>query len=200
MDFFAQIDVKRLAAAEVAFKALEQAEADAGAELEAAKTAAAAAHAAAQSGADRGEDLKTMDALEVAVDAADRRVRTGGRLLEAARKRREAGERVRDAEVKQSHGRAMNTAMQRFIEIRGEALAAFAKLEALKDEHLAVRAAFLALATAAKAGVPNLIDANHELISSFSGQMISDAEFANRISQGQYHEWDAAAGKLRWVE
>ena len=78
----------------------------------AAKAGAKAAHAAAQDGADRGENAKTMDALEIAADAAERRARTAGRLLEAAQKKREAGELTRDSEIRQSYSKAMNQALR----------------------------------------------------------------------------------------
>jgi hypothetical protein len=198
-DFEALIDADRLAKARANFDNLVAAERAAEEELSSAKAGARAAHAAAQDGADRGENAKTMDALEIAADAAERRTRTAGRLLEAAAKKREAGERVRDAEVKQAHGAAMNAAFARFIGVRSEALQVFAKLKALEAEHIAVRAEFLAMANASKSGAPNLVEARAHLLDS-RGELMSEAEAANRLNQNQHHEWDNARSSLRWVE
>lgn len=198
-DFATLIDTARLRAAEDTHNSLALAVRNSEVALTKAQADAVAANATAQAAADRGADAKTLDAAEVAVDAASRAVRTAERVLQAAQKRLTDGGQTRDSEVKQSHGKAMNSAMVRLLAIRSEALAALAKLEALKMEHGEVNAQFVAMATAAKSGLPNYVDHCRALLGS-DGRLMDAREFDNRTSQNAHHEWDGAAQKLRWME
>src|SRR4051794_3068699 len=139
MTFETQIDGKRLTKAHADYDALVKAERDAEAALAQAKDAAKQAHAVAQAAADRGDAVAKLEAAEIAVETADRAARVAGRVLEAARKRREAGVETLAHETKQAHGAAFTAGMKRFIAIREDALDVFARLEQLKAEHGAVR-------------------------------------------------------------
>ncbi len=198
-DYNELVDTARVRRAHTDFVALQQAERDAGTELEAAKAAARRAHAAAQAAADRGDGADELDAAEVLVDGAERRVRVAQRVLTAASGKRDAGARTRDDEIRQAHAVAMNAAMRRFIAIHAEASEAFSKLEDLKAEHRAVRAEFQHLAQAADAGIPNLISVYHELLAA-DGKLMSPDELRNRLSGNEWHEFDRVANKLRWTE
>jgi hypothetical protein len=193
------VDVKRFDAAKAAFEALEQAERDATAALEQATADAKSAQAAAQKAADAGANLDKLMVLEEAVEAANRKVSVAQRMAAGARLRRTDGQIKRDHEVRQAHGAAMNAAFAGFLATRQEAIEVFARLEELKQQHIDIGVQFKALATAAKAGVPNLIESRRELLDS-RGAPMDEAEVANRLSQNQHHEWDSARASLRWVE
>jgi hypothetical protein len=197
-DFSKLIDAKRIERAHGDYAALQTAERDAQTALTQAQADAKSAHSRAQAAADRGDAPAKLEAAEVAVDSAERAVRMTGRLLEASRKHRTAGEATLVNEVRQAHGAAMNAAMQRLIEIRGEAIDAFRRVEELKAEHIAVRDSFIRMAHEAKAGLPNYVESSSALIGT-NGKMMDESEFANRLSQAHSNEWNADTNKLRWV-
>jgi hypothetical protein len=198
-NYSGQVDTKRVEAAHAGHAARAQAERDAKAAVVTAEADAKAAHNAAQKAADAGASLDKLMPLEEAVETANRRLAVARRMAEGAARRRQEGEATRDKEVRQAHGKAFTAGMQRFLAIRQEALAAFATLESLKAEHIAVRSELLHMGNVAKAGVPNVVEACQVLIAP-DGKLMDAAEFANRLAQPQHNEWDAVAGKLRWVE
>jgi hypothetical protein len=139
------IDTKRIDAAQAGHAERLKAERDASAAVVTATADAKAAHDAAQQAADGGADINKLLSLEEAVEAANRRLAVATRMATGATKRRADGEVTRNEEVKQAHGAAFTAGMQRFLAIREEALEAFARLEALKAEHIAVRADLIGL-------------------------------------------------------
>jgi hypothetical protein len=200
MDFSTLIDTKRFDAAKAAFEGLQKAEVDATAALEQATADAKAAQAAAQKEADAGASLDRLLALEADVETANRKVAASQRLAAGAHLRRQDGEVKRDHEVRQSHGAALNAAMTRFVAIRGEAIAAFARIEELKQEHIDVNAQFKALANVAKSGSPTPINTCPQLTNASGSLLMADVEFNNRLDQPHGHEWNVKTGQLRWTE
>lgn len=200
MSFDTLVDGARITKAQNEHAALKKAEVEAKAALEQAGKDAKAAAAAAQKAADAGADLDALMKAEEAVEVANRRLSVARRMADGAARRREQGDATLANELRQAHGAAMNSAMQRFIDIRSEALDVFAKLEALKAEHKEVRAEIGRLGNVAKAGVPNIVDVCRELVNSHDGRMMDQKEWDNRVNQNSHHEWDVVAGKLRWTE
>jgi hypothetical protein len=199
--FTMQIDKDRI---EQALRAHDQRVAEEEAALSAvamARKAVEAAHDRANQAAVAGADLEKLTLHEQQVELAQRAVSVAERQVIGAAARRENGELARDHEMKQAHGPAMNAAFRRFLEIRSEAQDVFGRLEQLKYENRKIVAEFRQMANAAKSGVPSIIDAPHaeELVRP-DGKLMDDAEFHNRLAQPAHHEWDAAAGKLRWCE
>jgi hypothetical protein len=198
-DFNALIDSGRIEAAHAGHAKRLSDEADATAAAEKAAADAKAAHVAAQRAADGGASLDKLMPLEEAVEAANRKLAVARRMAGGASTRRQVGEVTLANEVKQAHGAAMQAGMQRFFGIREEALAAFARLEELKREHVAVRGNLMQMANVAKSGIPGLVDVCRQLIND-DGTLMDSAEFNNRLNENHHHEWDAANSKLRWVE
>jgi hypothetical protein len=198
-DYNAQVDNARITAAHATHAALIKAAVDAGAALAQAETEAKAASDAAQSAADAGGDLEAVMLLEVAAETANRKLASARRMQAGAVKRRDEGLLQRDSEVKQAHGAAMNAAMRRFVAVREEALAALLKLESLKKEHASICGDMRVMANAAKSGLPNIVEAR-PMLTDANGNVMDNAEFSNRMSQREHHEWDSGAGKLRWTE
>lgn len=194
------VDVKRFDAAKAAFEGLQKAEVDATAALEQATADAKAAQAAAQKAADGGASLDELLALEEQVEAANRKVSVAQRMAAGAHLRRQDGEVKRDHEVRQSHGAALNATMARFVAIRAEAIAALAKIEELKQEHIDVNAQFKALANVAKSGSPTPINTCPQLTNASGSLLMADVEWNNRLDQPHGHEWNVKTGQLRWTE
>jgi hypothetical protein len=199
MNFIEMIDTKRIDAAQAGHAERLKAERDASAAVSTAAAEAKAAHDAAQKAADGGADIDKLLSLEEAVEAANRRLAVAQRMAAGATKRRADGEVTRNEEVKQAHGAAFTAGMQRFLAIREEALEAFARLEALKAEHIAVRAELIGMGRDAKSGTPNVVEQCQALLGA-DGKLMDAGEWDNRLNQPQHSEWDSAAGKLRWVE
>lgn len=197
-NYIDMINQKRLDNAKTSFEGLQQAEADAAAALTKAQADAKAAHATAQSCADHGDGAKELEAAELLVDGAERAVRSAGRLLEAATKKRELGAVTRDRELAQAHGVAMTEGFRRFLGIRSEAAELLAKLAALSAEHVAVTAEFRALANAARMGHSSLIENCPRLTDDRGQLLMNQAEFDNRLHQDV--QWNVAANKPNWVE
>jgi hypothetical protein len=198
-DYNSLIDTARLEKANSDLAALQLAARDAEAAVSAAEADTASAHAAAQKAADGGANVDRLLTLEASVEDAERKLSVARRMSMGAKTRRDAGAQTHANEVKQSHGAALNAAMGRFIGLRSDAKAVFDELEKLKAEHAAVRRSFLAIANVAGAGVPDVIRNNDDLLGKVDGKLMADSEFDNRLSQRQHHEWDVAAGKLRWT-
>jgi hypothetical protein len=166
-----------------------------------ARKAVEAAHERANAAAVAGANLTMLTEHEELVERAQRGVAVAERQAIGAASRRELGEQTRDHEMKQAHGGAMNAAFSRLLAIRDEANDVFGQLERLKFEHRKTVAEFRQLANSAGSGLPSYVSgpASDELVRG-DGKMMDDAEFANRLAQPAHHEWDVAAGKLRWVE
>jgi hypothetical protein len=193
------IDTTRIETAHAAYAALLKDEAEANAAVEQATVDAKAAADKAQRAADKGADVASLMALEEFVDTANRRLTVAKRVAAGASLRRQEGVQTRSEEIKQSHGAAANSAMTRFIAIRQDAKDLIARLEELKKEHVAVKADLSHMNAQANTGLPGVI-VMHNGLTDEQGNVMNDAEWANRLNQNAWHEWDVVAGKLRWVE